>query len=126
MKSTIVNFIFWRKVNDQIENTWTFKSTCYITVMQSYRWKRKFRKSGDTSSKYLNKESLENKKPKSVPQLLEQSKVSAVRLRIQANMETGSIKVGKDVPKDISKMLTEILEKIAPIETISSNLEKPK
>ena len=32
--------------------------------------------------------------------------------------------MGKDVPKDISKMLTEILEKIAPIETISSNLEK--
>ena len=94
--------------------------------MQPYRRKRKFRKSGEyTSSKYLNKESPENKKPRSVLQLLEQSKVSAVRPRIQANMATGSIKVEKDVPKDISKMLTEILEKIAPIETISSNLEKP-
>ena len=92
--------------------------------MQPYRRKRKFRKSGDTSSKYLNKESPENKKPKSVLQLLEQSKVSAVRPRIQANMATGSIKVGKDVPKDISKMLTEILEKTAHTETISSNLEK--
>ena len=97
--------------------------------MQPYRRKRKFRKSGDTSSKYLNKESPENKKLKSVLQLLEQSKFSAVRLRIQVNriqvnMATESSKVGKDIPRDISKMLPEILERIAPFETISSNLEK--